>query len=166
MVGSGLNPTERCTLKKHSKPITDIVLHWTQSSPSTPLAVARDAIDKDHLGRGWGGIGYHYLFDLSGEWVHGRDVRYRGAHVARGNDGRIGIAILSRGAIDPPAFAFCAGLVRFMEMVLWNELWSKGIQMDINWRFALHHQLSATNCGKSYKFAQLANDLNRVYNRD
>jgi hypothetical protein len=46
---------------------------------------------RDHLARGWAGIGYHYLIPDDGAIVCCRPASHRGAHVLSNNGGRIGV---------------------------------------------------------------------------
>ena len=46
---------------------------------------------RDHLGRGWAGIGYHFVIPDDGAIICCRPVLYTGAHVLAQNDGRVGV---------------------------------------------------------------------------
>ena len=46
---------------------------------------------RDHLGRGWAGIGYHFVIPDDGAIICCRPVTNTGAHVLAQNDGRVGV---------------------------------------------------------------------------
>ncbi len=68
----------------------------------------RDVIDRWHKGRGWLGVGYHYVIlndkhDLlpDGEIQNGRDISAVGAHVKGLNQRSIGICCVGHGDYEP-----------------------------------------------------------------
>jgi hypothetical protein len=50
----------------------------------------------------WADIGYHYGIDRNGVIYEGRDIRVRGASVARHNTGVIGVVVMGNFEIDTP----------------------------------------------------------------
>jgi hypothetical protein len=46
-----------------------------------------------HLGKGWAGIGYHYVIPDDGAIICCRPVNWSGAHVLNENNGRVGICM-------------------------------------------------------------------------
>lgn len=56
-----------------------------------------------HMDRNrWADIGYHYVIDADGMIYQGRDIRARGASVARHNTGTIGVAVMGNFDFDTP----------------------------------------------------------------
>lgn len=52
-------------------------------------------IQREHMNRGYGDIGYHFLIDPSGRIWQGRELRWQGAHASGANNiGNIGICLL------------------------------------------------------------------------
>ncbi len=52
---------------------------------------AARSFHRSHLGRGWAGIGYHFVIPDDGAIICCRPVVWRGAHVLGQNDGRVGV---------------------------------------------------------------------------
>lgn len=48
----------------------------------------------EHVGRGYGDIGYHFVIDPAGRVWEGRDLAFEGAHVVSQNDANIGVVAL------------------------------------------------------------------------
>ncbi len=68
--------------------------HYSAGARARDMAegVARaKAFHADHLGRGWAGIGYHYLIPDDGTIICCRSTFHLGAHVDSNNSGRIGV---------------------------------------------------------------------------
>lgn len=70
-----------------------------------------ESIDRDHLSRGWDGIGYHFVINNGAplppgrvEWTFRWNLQRHGAHVAAGEMNRQGIGICLVGHLDrhPP----------------------------------------------------------------
>lgn len=75
---------------KASRPVNEIIVHCT-ATPEGRHHTVQD-IDKWHKdGRGWSGIGYHFVVYLDGSIHEGRDINKTGAHVAGRNTGTIGV---------------------------------------------------------------------------
>ena len=76
--------------------IDRIVVHCA----ATPEGVHFDASDIDswHRGRGWNGIGYHFVVLLDGTIEYGRPVETQGAHVRGYNKSSIGLCYI--GGVD------------------------------------------------------------------
>ena len=70
--------------------INKIIIHCTATPEGRAVTVAD--VDKWHKGKGWNGIGYHYLIGLNGEIWKGRDESIIGAHTEGYNNNSIGIA--------------------------------------------------------------------------
>lgn len=80
-------------------PVKRITLHHdgmdTFTSPR--YEAARDRLEKirtAHRSKSWGDIGYHFLIDPAGRVWQGRPLDWQGAHVARQNEGNIGICVM------------------------------------------------------------------------
>ena len=66
-----------------------IILHHTETRRDADV----EAIRRDHLGRGWGDIGYHWLV-RQGQLVKGRVENLVGSHAPGWNDRSIGVALV------------------------------------------------------------------------
>lgn len=69
--------------------IERIIVHCTATESQREVSVAE--IDRWHKGRGWRGIGYHYVVGLDGRIWKGRDEETIGAHCAGHNATSIGV---------------------------------------------------------------------------
>lgn len=69
-----------------------IALHYSASAagPTTPFGIAKFHTDKPPTGRGWAGIGYHFVLD-EGKAYYVGDINTQRAHVANRNDEALGI---------------------------------------------------------------------------
>ena len=72
--------------------INKIIVHCSATQEGKDLDAAE--INKWHLKRGWGGIGYHYVVLLDGVIEYGRSIYKQGAHVKGENEGSIGICYI------------------------------------------------------------------------
>lgn len=52
-----------------------------------------ESIHRQHLDRGWAGIGYHYYIRKDGTVFQGRPIEYIGAHCPNNNSKSIGICL-------------------------------------------------------------------------
>lgn len=75
---------------RHSVPVSDIVVHYSWTLLDQ-LWDARRIHDDHTRNAGYNGIGYHFVILLDGTIQFGRPLWARGAHVRRGNNGKIGI---------------------------------------------------------------------------
>ncbi len=69
--------------------ITLIVIHCSAVRPDQQSSAAD--IDRWHWGRGWAGIGYHYVVRRDGQVECGRSIERIGAHCKGHNNHSIGI---------------------------------------------------------------------------
>lgn len=71
-----------------------IALHYSASAagPTTPLGIARYHTNRPPDGKGWAGIGYHFVID-EGKAFYVGGVNSQRAHVANRNDEALGICI-------------------------------------------------------------------------
>jgi N-acetylmuramoyl-L-alanine amidase len=81
--------SNRSTLKKSKRKITEIIVHCTDTPEGRPHTV--DDIRRWHKEKGWADIGYHYLVYLDGTVHEGRDVNVIGAHCNGHNTNSIGV---------------------------------------------------------------------------
>jgi hypothetical protein len=75
-------------------PETSVVGHYSAGARAKNRAegIARaKSFHNHHLGKGWAGIGYHYLITDNGVIVCCRSTFHKGAHVDNNNQGRIGV---------------------------------------------------------------------------
>lgn len=80
-----------------------IVIHHSASDTNTTI----DDIHRWHLGRGWSGIGYHYVIYPTGVIYRGRPERKIGAHAYQdklheANTDGIGICLIGNFMLTPP----------------------------------------------------------------
>lgn len=76
--------------------ITEIIVHCTATRAGRDVTVAE--IDAWHKARGFRGIGYHYVVNIGGEILHGRNIIEAGAHCMGHNAHSIGVAYV--GGLD------------------------------------------------------------------
>lgn len=75
-------------------PETSVVGHYSAGARATTTeeGMARaKSFHQTHLGRGWAGIGYHFLIPDSGAIICCRSTFHQGAHVEGNNRGRVGV---------------------------------------------------------------------------
>lgn len=77
------------TLTKSRRKINEIIVHCTATPEGRNLTV-KDITDM-HRARGFSTIGYHYVIDLNGKVLQGRDVNMVGAHCSGHNTYSIGV---------------------------------------------------------------------------
>lgn len=80
------------------RPINEIIVHCTATPEGRPISVAE--IDAWHRARGWSGIGYHRVIDITGARLAGRPLSAIGAHCAGHNAGTIGVVYVGGLAAD------------------------------------------------------------------
>ena len=68
----------------------ELIWHTAATPEGRSLGNPVSTIDRWHRERGWSGIGYHFVIDLDGTIMLGRDINRVGAHVAGHNSGTIG----------------------------------------------------------------------------
>lgn len=66
-------------------------VHCTATENGEEVSIS--AIEKDHISRGFGGIGYHIIIQPDGTKITTRPLNQVGAHVKGSNTGNIGIAL-------------------------------------------------------------------------
>ena len=75
-------------------PARSVVGHYSAGARAADVAAGIEravSFHRDHLARGWAGIGYHYLIPDDGAIICCRSTLYTGAHVLSNNLGRIGV---------------------------------------------------------------------------
>jgi hypothetical protein len=78
-------------------------------------AAARlENIRRGHRGRNFGDIGYHYLIDPAGRVWEGRSLAWQGAHVAKTNQGNLGICVMGNFEQQTPTSQSLAALDQFV----------------------------------------------------
>lgn len=82
-----------------SRAVRWLVYH-TAGTPDG-LDTSAAAIHRYHKGKGWSGIGYHFVIRKDGKIEPGRPLTKQGAHVAGINDRAIGIAFSGNGDLHP-----------------------------------------------------------------
>lgn len=119
------------------------------TSTSREAAARRvEQIRQSHLnrrGEPFGDIGYHYLIDPAGRVWQGRDTSWQGAHVARQNEGNLGICVLGNYNRQSPNRAQCAAVDRFVKA----QMSRYGVGIN---NVFVHRELAQTECpGSSLK---------------
>lgn len=101
-------------------PIRRITIHHSAlpTSGGSRQVVARELeqIRQSHLnrkGEPFGDIGYHYIVDPQGNVWEGRSLQYQGAHVAKQNEGNLGIMCMGNFEVQRPTPAQIASVTRF-----------------------------------------------------
>lgn len=105
-----------------AKPYYRITIHHDGMDSFTTTdkgatATRLEQIRQAHLGRSpepFGDIGYHYLIDPAGRVWQGRPLQWQGAHVAKTNEGNLGICCLGNFQQQRPTEAQVAALDRFI----------------------------------------------------
>jgi hypothetical protein len=75
-------------------PERSVVGHYSAGARAADVTAGIEralSFHREHLARGWAGIGYHYLIPDDGAIICCRPTSYTGAHVPRNNGGRIGV---------------------------------------------------------------------------
>jgi N-acetylmuramoyl-L-alanine amidase len=75
-------------------PERSVVGHYSAGARAPDVTAGIEqalSFHRDHLARGWAGIGYHYLIPDDGTIICCRSTLYTGAHVLSNNLGRIGV---------------------------------------------------------------------------
>lgn len=93
---------------------------WTQVWFTDKATTAKrlDQIRRNHVDRGWGDIGYHYIVDRAGRVWEGRNLRYQGAHVKDQNEHNIGILVLGNFNVQQPSEAQMKALVQTIRTLM------------------------------------------------
>lgn len=74
-------------LRRSTQYIVLIILHHRAGDGDI------ESIHKQHINRGWAGIGYHYYIRKDGEVYTGRPIEFIGAHCPNNNQKSIGICL-------------------------------------------------------------------------
>lgn len=102
-------------------PVRRITVHHSAlpTTGGSQQQVAREIeqIRMAHLnrkGEPFGDIGYHYVVDPQGNIWEGRSLQFQGAHVAKQNEGNLGIMCMGNFEVQRPTPAQVASLNRFV----------------------------------------------------
>lgn len=90
-------------LKKSHRTIKEIIVHCTADPEGRDKSI--DDIRREHKAQGWGDCGYHYVINLNGAILIGRDVDYAGVHCKGHNQYSIGVAYIG-GLENKPGVAY------------------------------------------------------------
>jgi len=101
-----------CVCGGATHPIDSIVVHHTGDARCT-----LEGMHRDHAGRGWGGIGYHYCITGGGMVQRGRPIWARGCHCSENNAGRIGVAFIADCSEKPPSQAQVGSFLYLLESI-------------------------------------------------
>ncbi|MFF4057755.1 peptidoglycan-binding protein [Streptomyces sp. NPDC001708] len=88
---------------------TEFFVHYDGGAhiTRTGYAIMR-AIEAEHLGNGWSGVGYNFVVDQAGNIYEGRGWTLQGAHCPNHNTTGIGVQIAIGGDQEPSAKALAA----------------------------------------------------------
>lgn len=88
---------------------TEFFVHYDGGAhiTRTGYAIMR-AIEAEHLGNGWSGVGYNFVVDQAGNVYEGRGWGLQGAHCPNHNISGIGVQIAIGGDQEPSAKALAA----------------------------------------------------------
>lgn len=92
---------------------TEFYVHYDGGHPVTRTGYAiMRAIEAQHIGQGWSGVGYHFVVDQQGNIYEGRGWGLVGAHCPNHNTSGIGVQIAIGGDQKPSekALAACRAL--------------------------------------------------------
>jgi N-acetylmuramoyl-L-alanine amidase len=79
-----------------------LVVHCSATPNNQPINLK--ALEKDHIERGFGGIGYHAIIQPDGEFEWTRGINEIGCHVAGANSGSIGVCLVGLNRFTPRQF--------------------------------------------------------------
>lgn len=85
-------------LKKSRRTIKEIIVHCTATPEGRNMTI--EQIRQDHIRQGWSDIGYHYVIDLNGMVLTGRDVDIIGAHCKAGGHNTYSIGVAYVGGVE------------------------------------------------------------------
>ena len=91
------------SIEREQRRAKDFSEKWVEDKVKTEIVVHHENsfkyiryIEKDHIKRGFDGVGYHFVIDVDGTVYEGRPLNYKGEHVANANTGKIGISLAGR----------------------------------------------------------------------
>ncbi|MEV7358265.1 peptidoglycan-binding domain-containing protein [Kitasatospora sp. NPDC091276] len=95
---------------------TEFFVHYDGATPITRTGTAIPrAIEAEHLGNGWSGIGYHFVVSQAGEIYEGRGWDLQGAHCPGHNRSGFGVQIAIGGDQAPTDAALRAARALYDE---------------------------------------------------
>jgi N-acetylmuramoyl-L-alanine amidase len=130
-------------MKTHTKGITSIVLHHTES-PNQPPAMEKArlvGVQRFHIeDKSWGDIAYHYLIGPSGQIYEGRDVSFQGdSGTTYDLDGRLLVCMIGSFTEQLPE----AVAMQSMVALVADQLNKHGLKpADV----VTHRMVAATDC--------------------
>ena len=74
--------------------IDKVILHCSDSPDGRDDRI--EDIDRWHKTKGWSGVGYHYVIEISGNTAKGRKEGVKGAHCPPYNSTSIGICLIGK----------------------------------------------------------------------
>lgn len=102
-----MRPIYRLTV--HHDGMPPVALHSRDD-----VARRLEQIRVSHLSRNFGDIGYHYAIDPMGNVWQGRPLNWQGAHVARLNEGNVGVLCMGNFEMQHPTSAQLNALNNFV----------------------------------------------------
>ncbi|MFF9261990.1 peptidoglycan-binding protein [Streptomyces longwoodensis] len=88
---------------------TEFFVHWDGPHPITRTGYAiMRAIEAEHFGNGWSGVGYNFVVDQAGNIYEGRGWSRQGAHCPGHNISGIGVQVAIGKGQQPSAAALAA----------------------------------------------------------
>ena len=95
----------------------EIIIHCSDT-PNGREDTAED-IHRWHTDKGWDGIGYHYVIEVSGKLSHGRPEYWKGSHAYGHNTDSIGICMIGTNEFNDRQWYVLENLIR--EKIIENE---------------------------------------------
>jgi len=138
----GFNWGDRVRYFKPLKSVNYLVVHHSDSG-DVPAA----EVDRWHQGKGWLGIGYHFLIRENGSIEGGRPENVIGAHTLNYNSQSIGICLAGDFMKDKPTVAQMDALVGLLGLLRGKYPQAKIVR---------HGELQATSCpGNLFPWSEL-----------
>jgi hypothetical protein len=131
------------SLMNRMLPVRYITVHHTAlrfaDSSESATAAMMERIRLGHRDRNFGDIGYHFAVDRAGRVWEGRPLNWQGAHVAKKNEGNLGIVALGNFDEQSPSSAQVDALRRFMAQAM------RTYNVPVS-RVKTHQEWAATRC--------------------
>jgi N-acetyl-anhydromuramyl-L-alanine amidase AmpD len=93
--------------------ITAIVVHCAATPDGKDVSI--EDIDRMHRERGFKRVGYHFVIEVDGAVMTGRELESVGAHVEGSNTYSIGVCLIGTARFTAPQWDSLAALVRKLE---------------------------------------------------
>lgn len=99
-----------------------VTIHCTDTDNGKNVSI--EAIQKNHIARGFNGIGYHVIIQADGSLVQTRPLNETGAHVQGHNTRNIGIALAGRDRFTERQFYTLKEYLHTLTLVSNWKIWN------------------------------------------